>query len=138
MKRDGQGKFALIGEEPRSVRSLRLTDSTWEKLGIAAQAKGMTRADWLEELFGPQEQPHPCNTPIEESMVISDERGKGWLEKTQPSPPPRLSPEDLEIFAAQALKGLRLGKQAPGYKAARKVLEQLLSFARDDERNSGL
>lgn len=136
MKRDGGGKFTLIGEEPRLVRSLRLTDSTWEKLGIVAQAKGMTRADWLEELFSRQEQSRPCNTPGEESMVISDERGKGWLEKTQPSPPLFLSPEDLEIFAAQALKGLRLGKQAPGYKAARKVLEQLLSFARDEARNS--
>ncbi|MDV2998996.1 MAG: hypothetical protein N5P05_004323 (plasmid) [Chroococcopsis gigantea SAG 12.99] len=138
MKRDGQGKFALIGEELRSVRSLRLTDSTWEKIGIAAQAKGMTRADWLEELFSRQEQPRPCNTPIEESMVIPDERGKGWLEKTQPSPQAGLSPEDLEILAARALKGLRLGKQAPGYKVARKVLEQLLSFARDDEGNSRL
>jgi hypothetical protein len=136
MKRDGRGKFALKDEEPRRVRSLRLTDAAWEKLGVAAQASGMTRADWLEELFKRQEHPSPCNTWIEKSMAILDERGKGWLEKTQPSPQVGLSLEDLEILGAQVLKGLRLGKQAPGYKAARKILEQLLQAARDDERTS--
>jgi hypothetical protein len=32
MKRDITGKFALKNEEHRLVRSLRLTDSTWESL----------------------------------------------------------------------------------------------------------
>jgi hypothetical protein len=136
MKRDRQGRFALKDEEPRWVRSLRLTDSAWEKLAVAASASGMTRADWLEELFRQQEQPSPCNTWMEESMTIPDERGKGWHEKAQPSPPVALSLEDLEILCAQVLKGLNLGKQAPGYKAAQKVLKQLLQAARDDEGTS--
>ncbi len=132
MKRDGQGKFALKDEDPRRVRSLRLTDSAWEKLGIAARASGMTRADWLEELFKRKEQNDPCNTWIEGTMAMPSEREKGGLEKTQPSPRVGLSPGDLEILGARVLKGLGLGKQAPGYKAARKVLEQLFQAARDD------
>jgi hypothetical protein len=92
----------------------------------------MSRADLLEELFREQEQSSPCNTWIEESMAIPDERGKGWQEKAQPSPPVGLSLEDLEILCAQVLKGLNLGKQAPGYKAAQKVLKQLLQAARDE------
>jgi len=69
---------------------------------------------------------------MEESMAILDERGKGWPQKAQPSPPVALSLEDLEILCAQVLKGLNLGKQAPGYKAAQKVLKQLLQAARDE------
>jgi hypothetical protein len=132
MKRDAQGKFALKDEEPRLIRSLRLTDSAWEKLAVAASASGMSRADWLEELFREQEQPSPCNTWMKESMAIPDEREKGWEEKAQPSLPVGLSLEDLEILCAQVLKGLNLGKQAPGYKAAQKVLKQLLQAARDE------
>ena len=136
MKRDGQGKFVLKDKEPRLIRSLRLTDSAWEKLAVAASASGMTRADWLEELFRQQEQPNPCNTWIRESMIIPNERGKGGYEKAQPSPPLGLSLEDLEILCAQVLKGLNLGKQAQGYKAAQKVLKQLLQAAREEGETS--
>ena len=48
MKRDIEGKFALKNEKHRLVRSLRLTDATWEALGIAAQSLDITRADLLE------------------------------------------------------------------------------------------
>jgi hypothetical protein len=44
------GKFRPKGEEPREVRSLRLTDTCWEALGAAADAHGWTRADLLEDL----------------------------------------------------------------------------------------
>jgi predicted DNA-binding protein (UPF0251 family) len=69
-------------------------------------------------------------------MPIPDERGKGWHEKTQPSSPVAMSLEDLEILCAQVLKGLNLGKQAPGYKAAQKVLKQLLQAAREEGETS--
>ena len=69
-------------------------------------------------------------------MIIPNERGKGGYEKAQPSPPLGLSLEDLEILCAQVLKGLNLGKQAQGYKAAQKVLKQLLQAAREEGETS--
>jgi hypothetical protein len=44
------GKFASKSDEPRHVRSIRLTDSTWEVLGAIAIQRGITRADLLEQL----------------------------------------------------------------------------------------
>ena len=44
------GKFVPKADEPREVRSIRLTNTTWEKLGAAAELKGMTRADLIEQL----------------------------------------------------------------------------------------
>jgi len=43
------GKFAPKSNEPRSVRTVRLTDSAWTKLGEIAGSRGITRADLLEE-----------------------------------------------------------------------------------------
>ena len=48
--RSESGKFAQKSDEPRRVRSIRLTDSTWEVLGAIATHRGITRADLLEEL----------------------------------------------------------------------------------------
>lgn len=44
------GKFAAKSEELREVRSLRLTDTTWERLGDAAKSRCITRADLVEQL----------------------------------------------------------------------------------------
>jgi predicted DNA-binding ribbon-helix-helix protein len=44
------GKFAPKSVEHRRVRSIRLTDSTWEVLGVIAVERGITRADLLEQL----------------------------------------------------------------------------------------
>lgn len=59
MKRDIQGKFTLKNDDYREVRSLRLTDDTWKKLGIASECNGLTRADYLEEITK-REQTHRC------------------------------------------------------------------------------
>lgn len=48
--RSERGKFAPKSTEYREVRSLRLTDTTWEKLGIAADSRCVTRADLIESL----------------------------------------------------------------------------------------
>jgi predicted DNA-binding ribbon-helix-helix protein len=48
--RDKKGHFANKGQEKREVRSLRLTDSAWEKLGKMASDRGITRADLIEEI----------------------------------------------------------------------------------------
>lgn len=47
MPRDAQGKFVLKNGEHRSVRSLRLTDTTWTSLGEIAESLSLTRADKL-------------------------------------------------------------------------------------------
>jgi len=44
------GRFASKSDEPRHVRSIRLTDPTWEVLGAIAIQRGITRADLLEQL----------------------------------------------------------------------------------------
>lgn len=47
--RGQSGKFAPKSDEPRSVRTMRLTDTAWAKLGEIADSRGITRADLIEE-----------------------------------------------------------------------------------------
>ncbi|NEQ78471.1 MAG: hypothetical protein F6K23_39075, partial [Okeania sp. SIO2C9] len=47
--RSNQGRFLSKSEENRQVRSMRLTDYVWQKLGEIASFKNLTRADLLEE-----------------------------------------------------------------------------------------
>lgn len=49
-KRGDYGLFTRLGDEDRKVRSLRLTDTTWETLRQIAESKEATRADLIEEL----------------------------------------------------------------------------------------
>ena len=49
-ERGERGKFAPKSNEPREVRSLRLTDTTWQKLGTTADSRCITRSDLIEEL----------------------------------------------------------------------------------------
>ena len=44
------GKFAPKSDTPRHVRTIRLTDSTWEKVGYEADKLRITRADLVEQL----------------------------------------------------------------------------------------
>lgn len=44
------GKFAPKSDEPRQVRSIRVTDKAWERLGQVAELRRITRADLIEEL----------------------------------------------------------------------------------------
>lgn len=48
-RQDG-GKFAAKGESIRAVRSIRLTDVTWQVLGDKADDQDMSKADYLEAL----------------------------------------------------------------------------------------
>ena len=47
-ERNEAGKFAAKSNEMRQVRSIRLTDTTWNKLGGLANHRGITRADLVE------------------------------------------------------------------------------------------
>jgi hypothetical protein len=44
------GKFAPKSDEPRSVRTVRLTNTTWAKLGQIAESRSITRADLIEQI----------------------------------------------------------------------------------------
>lgn len=48
-ERSEGGKFAPKSEKPRQVRSIRVTDEAWERLGVIAKSRRITRADLLEE-----------------------------------------------------------------------------------------
>lgn len=141
MKRDVQGKFALKNEDYRLVRSLRLTDETWKALGIAAECLGVTRADYLEQIVRVQTLPsitrqeedlHPSITRQEEEI----ERLKAEIQGLSQENVQRVEratialPQipDLEALRDRVLFDLKLGKQAPGYKAAQKALNRFIAL----------
>lgn len=141
MKRDVQGKFALKDNEYRSVRSLRLTDSTWEALSTAANSLGITKADYLEQIVSKNEHLLSSNTwKDEDSPSIT--RLKKEIEQLQAEVRhlnqentllreratvkcPQLA--ELEALHERVLFELKLGKQAPGYKAAQKALNRFIA-----------
>jgi hypothetical protein len=141
MKRDIQGKFALKNDDYRKVRSLRLTDETWIALGIAAECLGITRADYLEQIV--RDNTLPGNTRKEEATVSTDTSQTvelppciTWKEEhhSQENPPVRQQAVTAlpQIAALEALRDhilldLKLGKQAPGYKAAQKALNRFIA-----------
>lgn len=77
MKRNGQGKFALKNDGYRCVRSLRLTDSTWEALGATAQSLGITRADYLEQMVRSNEPPSITRKEEEVDPSITPQKTEG-------------------------------------------------------------
>ncbi|MBW4635762.1 MAG: hypothetical protein KME30_28950 [Iphinoe sp. HA4291-MV1] len=118
LKRDIQGKFARKNDDYRQVRSLRLTDQTWKILGISAECLGMTRADYLEQLMRGNE--NPSITRENEPM----HHAKTTVVKLATS---SLTVATLETLRDQVLLQLKLGKQAPGFKAALKALNYFIA-----------
>lgn len=152
MKRDVQGKFICKNDGYRSVRSLRLTDSTWEVLGAAAESLGITKADLLEQIVRSHDSCSPGITRLGEGFLPSNTRDQvnslpsnTWqkkeierlkaevqhlyqekallVERLAVGVPQR---QDLEALRDHILKQLRLGRQAPRYKAAQKALEHFI------------
>ncbi len=144
MKRDIQGKFALKNSNYRLVRSLRLTGSTWAALGITSECLGLTRADYLEYLvhqnalpstFYPSNtQEHmeslPSNTRYEDEMKALKveiqnltQQNAALMERTTMG----FSQPELELLRNRILLDLKLGKQAPGYKAVQKALNRFIT-----------
>ena len=75
MQRDNLGKFALKNDEHRSVRSLRLTDTTWSALGVKAESLSLTRADLLEQMVRSN------------NLELPLERGAGFVGSREESDP---------------------------------------------------
>ncbi|MCC5651869.1 hypothetical protein LC609_18980 [Nostoc sp. XA013] len=117
LKRDIQGKFALKDDDHRQVRSVRLTSETWKALGIAAECLGMSRADYLEKV-------------IKENASSSITREKERIDQAKTTAvelaTTRLRVTTLETLRDKVLLELKLGKQAPGYKAALKALNHFI------------
>ena len=118
LKRDIQGKFALKDDDYRQVRSLRVTDETWKALGIAAECFGMTRADYLEQVI--RDNASPSITWTRDTI----DQAQTTVAELATTP---LSVATLETLRDQVLRQLKLGKQAPGYKAALKVLNHFIA-----------
>ncbi|MES1026662.1 hypothetical protein ABN584_27590 [Gloeocapsa sp. BRSZ] len=121
MQRDIQGKFALKSEDYRLVRSLRLTDSTWIALGIAAECLGMTRADYLEAIVRGNALPSITREKSADFPRITW-RGEPSLPENSQETIFLPQTADLENLRDHFLSKLKLGKQAPGYKTAQKAL----------------
>ena len=47
--RDQRGRFESKSDSERKVRTFRATDEVWDKLGMIAETRGITRADLIEE-----------------------------------------------------------------------------------------
>ena len=151
MQRDAQGKFALKNEQHRSVRSLRLTDATWSALGALAESKSLTRADLLEQMFGSNDHAQPSNTWFTEMACPSNTRQEACQPRNtlhdeeirqlraeiahlrSENARERVREIDLaseEAFRKHVLSSLKLGKQAPGYRAAKLALNQFIELLR--------
>ena len=110
-KRDIQGKFTLKNHDYRQVRSLRLTESTWKKLGMASECRGITRADLLENLVQQNKEIFPDSRAIE---PLNSQKS--------------FNKDELNQLADKVLQELRLGKQASSYKLVKKSLKQLIEL----------
>jgi hypothetical protein len=109
VKRDIQGKFTLKNDDYREVRTLRLTDTTWKALGIAAECLGITRADLLEQVVRKNNLTFPVAPVLKQ-------------------PQTNLHVEQLTVLAEQVLAELKLGKQVSSYKSAQKALRRLIEL----------
>lgn len=139
-ERQKQGKFAAKSEEPREVRSIRLTNKAWNTLGEIASSRSNTRADLIEELvaqgfFNKSEQPSNGEllSLLEQKdeeisfLALEIERLKG--EKSQLAP---YYLPDLENMRDQVLVSLKVGTLSPLYKKVKKAMDGFIKKLIDD------
>lgn len=118
-KRDIQGKFALKNDDYRQVRSLRLTDETWQALGIASECLGWTRADLLEKLVEQNQGNFPYYTSSQELNREIDSI----------TPETSINQDNNKVLAEKVLRELRYGKQSSHYKVAKKALKRFIELS---------
>jgi hypothetical protein len=156
-KRDIQGKFTLKDDDYRQVRSLRVTDETWKALGIAAECFGTRLADYLEQVIKSNASPSTTreSEAISPNNIWTVDNAHALMTRDldlvhqaktaiveQATMPPTIA--TLEALRDQVLRELKLGKQAPGYKAALKALNHFIAvltsqmlMVLDQGKNSG-
>jgi predicted DNA-binding ribbon-helix-helix protein len=132
-ERRDDGKFAAKSAEIRQVRSIRLTDKAWENLGKLANLRSITRADLIEELTEndlfdnlPEvlNQAPLSNNEQEQEIKLLREQVDNLTQENQLLS--RRIFTNLELIRDAVLFNLKFGKQAPGYKAAFKALNQFI------------
>jgi hypothetical protein len=141
LKRDIQGKFALKDDDYRQVRSVRLTDQAWKILGINAECFGMTRSDYLSYVISGSLTPSITrfNSAASPENIGNEGNVKKYNTLFEPAnnqakttgvEPATTLPTiaTLEAKRNQVLLELKLGKQAPGYKAALKALNHFIAL----------
>lgn len=104
--RSQHGRFAPKSDENREVRSLRLTDSTWQRLGELAALKNLTRSDLLEL----------------------------WMQTNPPEQQAGINPNELDDVIAQVLNDpavTRHGKDRGSVRRALEAIRDRLSLPRN-------
>lgn len=74
-ERNSKGRFKQKSDEFRQVRSIRVTDEVWDKLGKLADQRRITRADLLEELVEEQERLSEAIQILEEALTLKANAG---------------------------------------------------------------
>jgi hypothetical protein len=68
-QRGEKGTFQQVSDEKRQVRSVRLTDSTWESLKVKAESLNLTVGDLLESIDWQKEFPS-LSTKTEDKFTL--------------------------------------------------------------------
>lgn len=74
-----RGKFILKGNEERKVRTVRLTDTTWNKLEKITQKRCITRTELIEELL--EQDNKEVIKLLEEALKLKPNAGGAIKEK---------------------------------------------------------
>ncbi len=124
------GTFAPKSSQIRGVRSLRLTDKTWKALGEAAELKGITRADLIEELTssGAIEQWAGGRDEVEKlkEKVLELTTEKESLTQQLCTSQGGLSFNEIQDLRDKVLGSLKMGEQSKPYKNAVKVFKEFI------------
>jgi len=141
--RNEKGVFTKNSDQPRHVRSIRLTDSTWIELGNIAEDFSITRADLIEKLINDhvlhghdslkqeneklKQEIHVLQgriSEIDKSVVLS----KGDYQLDIPLGTSSLSPDKLHKIRDRVLGMgiLTTGQQSNHYKESRKLLNKFI------------
>ena len=98
MTRDKSGKFTRKADEVREVRTLRLTESSWNELKAIADTYGMTRADLIEGLM--------------HRDFILDPMAMGKLSEEEETKEQEISLDEALVIAKEILTQKKSAKQS--------------------------
>ncbi len=130
------GTFAPKSSQIREVRSLRLTNKTWEALGEAAELKGITRADLIEELVasGAIEQwVSGCDETekLDELKKLKEQVDEFIAEKERlaqqlSTSQNRLGFNEIQELRDKVLRSLKMGEQSKPYVNAKQAFKEFI------------
>ena len=127
------GKFTQKSDEPRKVRSIRLTDSTWEKLGEMADKKStaeqrITRADLIEEWL---QKDHVIHGQLE-LFEVKEDRPQTIKEPLAEIDWSTLGKKLQKKFVSVMSSESKLGESAKAFKAAKKSFREVLKVLQEE------